>query len=175
MSDTTAGFCKLCNKSSASTADEYCVTCRTVRYARNLMTYIYIYIYIYTECHRRNVPDFGRVFVMLNYTNITQNTYIQSWTVTEIMAREKCGLLAVPRTATVQLTLYVYTAHVLEIGMQLTLRLRYERLVTCCKNAFCVFPRGILWHAFCVWILQRQCTCCCWRIPKAFSWPKDSV
>jgi len=25
---------------------------------------------------------------MLNYTNITQNTYIQSWTVTEIMARE---------------------------------------------------------------------------------------
>ena len=25
---------------------------------------------------------------MLNYTDITQNTYIQSWTVTEIMARE---------------------------------------------------------------------------------------
>ena len=25
---------------------------------------------------------------MLKYTNITQNTYIQSWTVTEIMARE---------------------------------------------------------------------------------------
>jgi hypothetical protein len=31
---------------------------------------------------------------MLNYTDITQNTYFQSWTVTEIMAREKCGLLA---------------------------------------------------------------------------------
>ena len=31
---------------------------------------------------------------MLNYTDITQNTYIQSWTVTEIMAREKRGLLA---------------------------------------------------------------------------------
>ena len=42
----------------------------------------------YTECPRRNVPDFGRVFFMLKYTNITQNTYIQSWTVTEIMARE---------------------------------------------------------------------------------------
>jgi len=27
---------------------------------------------------------------MLNYTDITQNTYVQSWTVTEIMAREKC-------------------------------------------------------------------------------------
>jgi hypothetical protein len=25
---------------------------------------------------------------MLNYTDITQNIYIQSWTVTEIMARE---------------------------------------------------------------------------------------
>jgi len=45
-----------------------------------------------TGCPRRNVPNFGRVFLMLNYTDITQNTYIQSWTVTEIMAREKCGL-----------------------------------------------------------------------------------
>jgi len=27
---------------------------------------------------QRNVPDFGRVFRMLNYTDITQNTYIQS-------------------------------------------------------------------------------------------------
>jgi len=43
---------------------------------------------VYTECPRRNVPNFGRVFLMLNYTDIIQNTYIQSWTVTEIMARE---------------------------------------------------------------------------------------
>ena len=50
--------------------------------------YIYIYIYIYIGCPRRNVPDFVRVFLMLKYTNITQNTYVQSWTVTEIMARE---------------------------------------------------------------------------------------
>ena len=63
----------------------------------------------YTECPRRNVLDFGRVFIMLKYTDITQNTYIQSWTVKEIMAREKCGLLAVPRNAPVQLTRYVYT------------------------------------------------------------------
>jgi len=46
---------------------------------------------IYTRCPRRNVPDFGRVFLMLNYTDITPNTYVQSRTVTEIMAREKCG------------------------------------------------------------------------------------
>jgi hypothetical protein len=32
----------------------------------------------YTGCPRRNVPDFGRVFLMLMYTDITQNTYIQS-------------------------------------------------------------------------------------------------
>jgi len=32
----------------------------------------------YTECPRRNVPDFGRVFLMLKYTDISQNTYVQS-------------------------------------------------------------------------------------------------
>ena len=35
---------------------------------------------VYTGCPRRNVKYFGRVFLMLNYTDITQNTYIQSWT-----------------------------------------------------------------------------------------------
>jgi hypothetical protein len=47
------------------------------------------------------VPDFGRVFLMLKYTDITQNTYVQSWTVMEIMAREKSRLLPVPGTAPV--------------------------------------------------------------------------
>jgi len=32
----------------------------------------------YTGCPRRNGQNFGRVFLMLNYTDITQNTYIQS-------------------------------------------------------------------------------------------------
>ena len=59
---------------------------------------LYIHTYIYTGCNRRNGPDFGRVFLMLYYPDITQNTYVQSWTVTEIMAREKCGLLVGPRT-----------------------------------------------------------------------------
>ena len=52
----------------------------------------------YTGCNRRNGPDFGRVFLMLNYTDITQNTYIQSWKVTDIMAIEMCGLLGCRRT-----------------------------------------------------------------------------
>jgi len=53
--------------------------------------------------YRRNGPNFGRVFLMLNYTDITQNIYIRSWTVMEIMAREKCGHLAFPPTVRLQL------------------------------------------------------------------------
>jgi hypothetical protein len=53
---------------------------------------------IYTESPRRNLSYFETVFLMLKYTNITQNTCVQNWTVTEIMAREKCGLLFVPST-----------------------------------------------------------------------------
>jgi len=30
------------------------------------------------RCPRRNVKYFGRLFLMLNYTDITQNTYTQS-------------------------------------------------------------------------------------------------
>ena len=62
---------------------------RTERYD----IYLCLYIYMYTGCPRRNVPDFGRVFLRSNYTDITQNTYIQSSMVTEILAREKRGLL----------------------------------------------------------------------------------
>ena len=54
------------------------VTCILVH-----VLYIYIYIYTHTHTHththtgcpRRNVPYFGRVFLMLKNTNITQNTY----------------------------------------------------------------------------------------------------
>ena len=44
------------------------------------------------------MPDFGKVFLMLKYIDITQNTYVQNLTVMEIMAKEKCGILAGPRT-----------------------------------------------------------------------------
>ena len=50
---------------------------------------MFLIIYLqYTECPGRNVPDFGRMFLKLEYTDITQYTYIQSWTVMEITARE---------------------------------------------------------------------------------------
>ena len=41
-----------------------------------------------TGCPRRKGPNFGRVFLRSNYTDITQNTYIQCSMVTEILARE---------------------------------------------------------------------------------------
>jgi hypothetical protein len=96
---------------------------------------------VYTGCPKRNVPNFGRVFLMLNYTDITQNTYVQSWTFTEIMVREKCGLLAGPRT--VPVSWHVLSMFVLECGirwrkvssqlhmcfLQGTLRPRFEWLV----------------------------------------------
>ena len=46
------------------------------------------FVHSYTGCNRRNGPDFGRVFLRSYYTDITQNTYIQSSMVTEILARE---------------------------------------------------------------------------------------
>jgi hypothetical protein len=73
------------------------IVSRKIHLAHNAI-YIYIYIYIYTGCPRRNVPNFGIIFLKLKYTDLTKNTYIRSGTFTEIMAREKCGLLAVPRT-----------------------------------------------------------------------------
>jgi len=139
----------------------------------------------YAGCPGGNVPDFGRMFLKLKYTDITQNTCIRSWTITEIIAIEKCGLLAVPRIVPVSRdVLPVHCAcpsFSLQPGQAHSRCDLYKKLsllqliVRSCKNAFCVFPRGILWRAFCVWILRWQCTCCCWRIPKTFSWPQDSV
>jgi len=44
---------------------------------------------LYTGCPRRKGPNFGRVFLRSNYTDIAQNTYIQSSMVTEILNIEK--------------------------------------------------------------------------------------
>ena len=70
------------------------------------------------------MPHFGRVFLMLKYTDITQNTYIQSRTFTKIMAREKWGLLAVPNTATCTADTSRDNSNVLDSGMQCSLCLR---------------------------------------------------
>ena len=53
------------------------------------------YIYIYTGCNRRNGPNFGRVFLRSNYTDITQNTYIQSSMVTGYWPEKSVDLFVV--------------------------------------------------------------------------------
>ena len=88
-------------KMKTACSSETMVTIHAALYQMNWflnITRVYIYIYIYVGCPWGNVPDFGRMFFKLKYTYITKNTYIRSWKVTEIMAREKCSLLAVPRT-----------------------------------------------------------------------------
>jgi hypothetical protein len=45
------------------------------------------FVGMYTGCPRRNVPDFGRVFLMLKYTDITQNTYGQIFFFNFIMSK----------------------------------------------------------------------------------------
>ena len=60
----------------------FCVSTEYTGEAGTVYIYLCIYIYThthkYTGCHRRNGLNFGRVFLMLNYTDITQNTYLQS-------------------------------------------------------------------------------------------------
>jgi len=62
------------------------------------------------------VPDFGRVFLMLKYTDITPKHLCPKLIVTEIMAREKCCLLAGPRT--VPVSCQVLSMFVLECGVR---------------------------------------------------------
>jgi len=62
-----------------------------MRYYGNVMTTTRWRLYVSMEITKKN------------YTDITQNTYIQSWMVTDIMARDKCGHLAFPRTLHLQL------------------------------------------------------------------------
>ena len=56
---------------------------------RTLLVHLQEQHYLYIQAvPGGNVPDFGRMFLTLKYTDITQNTYIRSSTVTERMARE---------------------------------------------------------------------------------------
>jgi hypothetical protein len=65
----------------------------------------------------------GWVFLMLKYTDITQNTYVQRWMVMEIMAREKCGLLWGSTHCTCQLTVLSISVLVCGVILRLTLAL----------------------------------------------------
>ena len=93
LHETFPTFLWSCNQIRSFVTFSYNFTFQNTNLVHN-----YFNLQQYTGCPRRNGQNFGRVFLMLNYTDITQNTYFQSWTVTEIMAWEKCGLLGCPRT-----------------------------------------------------------------------------
>jgi len=98
----------------------------------------------YTGCPRRNVPDFRTVFLMLKYTDITQNTYIQSWTVTEIMTKENWGLFAVPNTATCTADTSRDNASGLERECSV-----HCACVTLCAVSHVTSPRSFLMYSAC--------------------------
>ena len=79
---------------------------KTLQVSANIYIYIYIYSlhqacresinnkkiftvvlevsflkHLHTGCSGENVPDFGRMFLKLKYSDISQNTYIRIWTV----------------------------------------------------------------------------------------------
>ena len=56
--------------------DRITASCHAYQQNRN-DSYCKLYILRYTGRARRNVPDFWRMFLMLKYTDITQNTYNQ--------------------------------------------------------------------------------------------------
>ena len=62
--------------------------CCMYRTLCGMLLCLYKWYNIYIWCNRRNGPDFWRVFLRSYYTDITQNTYIQSSMVTQILARE---------------------------------------------------------------------------------------
>ena len=66
--------CLLCRRWASS----WCALLWAARAVVCVCVCVHTHIYIYTGCPRRNVPDFGRVFLMLKYIDITQNTYVQS-------------------------------------------------------------------------------------------------
>ena len=61
------------------------------------------------------MPDFGRVFLMLKYTDITQNTYVQSWTGYGDNGQRKVWSSGGSTHCTCQLT--VLSMSVLEFGV----------------------------------------------------------
>jgi len=87
-------FVKLSIKSFKIQAEIVVTFCLLINYKTAVCVFLYIFMYIcmndcmyvhmhacmyvYTGCPGRNVPDFGRMFLKLKYTDITPNTYIQS-------------------------------------------------------------------------------------------------
>jgi len=73
-----AGFCDYCKSVmtyESLTRHKNCLLCLDCFQKGNSKLLILL---IHTGCPRKNGQNFGRVFLMLKYTDITQNTNIQS-------------------------------------------------------------------------------------------------
>ena len=121
-------FWPSCYKSSCSS---YILLCRSYISFRP-SSYIKLCSY-YTCCPRRNVRGFWRVFLMLNYTDKTQNTYVQIRTVTEIMSREMFGRHRCRHTEgrPWRHTYPMRLLDQLDMLIQWPWRVHYSELVTC--------------------------------------------
>ena len=119
----------------------------TIYYTPTIILNNPVYTYMYTGYPGGNMSDFGRMFLKLKYTDITQNTYTRSWTFTEIMAKGKCGFLAFPRT--------VPGSHdVIPIRCALSVLVysRLKRVHAATAHIKCLETKGQL---------RRECECFC--------------
>ena len=105
---------------------------------------------IYTGCPRKNVQDFGRAYLMLKYTDITQNTYVQIGTVTEIMDREKWGLRAGLRTEPVGWQCYPLRPWVLIRMTRFQLKVANE--LHCMRNELRALHTQFSLRLLCEWL-----------------------
>jgi hypothetical protein len=67
------------------------------------------HIMSYTGCFRRNLPYFGRTFVMLIPIDTTKHIHIRSWTVTEM--QKKMWSFCVPKYSTCLTWCVIRTLH----------------------------------------------------------------
>ena len=88
---TSSPECKLIHVKYIAASFIYTIQITIKTSGTKKLTSLCAIITIYTGCPRRNVQNFGRVFLRSNYTDITQNTYIQSSMVTEIFNIENWG------------------------------------------------------------------------------------
>jgi len=120
-------------------------------------------LYIYAGCPKRNVPEFGRVFLMLRYTDITQNTYVQSWTVTEIMSQRKVWSSGRSTYCTCQLTSLIDVCPWVWCPFQLTLAVDLcSRLIPGCTVSHVTSVLAM--HVSCIVLGTLRSTLTCVRV-----------
>jgi hypothetical protein len=91
--------------------DRYENLCRLQHLILKHSSEIQINMSVYKGCFWGECAILWKMFVRLIYIDVTKNAYLRIRTLMKIMAREKCGILAVPRTVPVNMC-HPYTAQV---------------------------------------------------------------